>query len=72
MRWLKRRVAAAVVHQGRPISIGDSDKVGEAGGDTATNINSKGGELKPQYLSSLHGDVFIFVNIIGIVARMVW
>ena len=74
IRWI--RVAAAVVHQGRPVPIGDSDKVGGAGGDTARitiiNIDSKGGEFKPQYLSSLHGDVFIFVNIMGIVARMVW
>ena len=66
------RVAAAVVHQGRPVPIGDSDKVGGAGGDTAINNDGKGGELKPQYLSSLHGDVFIFVNIMGIVVRMVW
>ena len=70
-RWLIR-VAAAVVHQGRPVPIGDSDKVGSAGGDIATNQDGKGGEFKPQYLSSLHSDVFYFVNVIGIVARMVW
>ena len=73
-RWISTRVAAAVVHQGRPVPIGDSDKVGGAGGDTATRANNdgKGGELKPQYLSSLHSDVIYFVNVIGIVARMVW
>ena len=58
MRWLLRRVAAAVVHQGRPVPIGDSDKVGGAGGDTATNIDGKGVEFKPQYLSRFHFHVF--------------
>ena len=72
MIWIQIRRAAAVVHQGGPVPIGDSDKVGGAGGDTAINNDGKGGELKPQYLSSLHGDVFIFVNIMGIVVRMVW
>ena len=71
-RWISIRVAAAVVHQGRPVPIGDSDKVVGAGVDIATNIDGKGGEFKPQYFSSLHGDVFIFVNIMGIVVRMVW
>ena len=73
MRWSEeRRVAAAVVHQGRPIPIGDSDKVARAGGDTVTNMDGKGGEFKPQYLSSLHSNVFYFVNVIGIFARIVW
>ena len=71
-RWISIRVAAAVVHQGRPVPIGDSDKVVGAGGDTAQWMDGKGGEFKPQYLSSLHSDVFYFVNVIGIVARMVW
>ena len=70
-RWLIR-VAAAVVHQGRPVPIGDSDKVGGAGGDSATNIDGKGAEFKPQYLSSVHNDLFYFVGVIGIYARMVW
>ena len=72
MRWIPRRVAADVVHQGRPVSIGDSDKVGSAGGDIATNQDGKGGEFKPQYLSSLHSNVFYFDNVIWIFARMVW
>ena len=71
-RWIKIREAAAVVHQGRPVPISDSDKVVGAGGDTATNIDGKGGEFKPQYLSSLHGDVFYFVKVMRIVTRMVW
>ena len=73
MGWTNKiRVAAAVVHQGRPVPIGDSDKVGGAGGDTATNIDGKGGEFKPQYLSSVHNDLFYFVDVIGICARIVW
>ena len=72
IRWISIWVAAAVVHQGRPVPIGDSHKVGWAGGDIAINMDGKGGEFKPQYLSSLHSNVFYFVNVIGIVARMVW
>ena len=58
IRWISIRVAAAVVHQGRPVPIGDSDKVGRACVDTATNPNSKGGELKPQYFPFFHSHVF--------------
>ena len=73
MRWIKKiRVAAAVVHQGRPVPIGDSHKVGGAGGDSATNIDGKRGEFEPQYLSSVHNDLFYFVDVSGICARMVW
>ena len=71
-RWISIRVAAAVVHQGRPVPIGDSDKVGGAGGDTAINIDGKGGEFKPQYISSVHLHVFSLVKIMRIVSRMVW
>ena len=56
IRWI--RVAAAVVHQGRPVPIGDSDKVGWASVDTATNVDSKGSELKSQYFPFFHGHVF--------------
>ena len=74
IRWISIRVAAAVVHQGRPVPIGDSDKVGGAGGDTATRANRDGkdSKLKPQYLSSIHNDVFFFVNVMGVVVRMAW
>ena len=51
IRWI--RVAAAVVHQGCPVPIGDLDIVARAGGDI-TSINSKAGELQPQYLPGLH------------------
>ena len=67
-----RKVAAAVVHQGRPVPIGNSDKVGGTGVDTAINSDGKGGEFKPQYLSSLHSNVFPLVNVMGIAARVVW
>ena len=66
MGWMGGiRVAAAVVQQDRPVPIGDSDKVGCAGVDTATNTNmdGKGSELRPQYLPSLHHDVFFLVQV---------
>ena len=66
MGWMGGiRVAAAVVQQGRPVPISDSDKVGWAGVDTATKTNKdgKGSELKPQYLPSLHHDVFFLVQV---------
>ena len=72
IRWVSIRVAAAVVHQGRPVPIGDSDKVGRASVDTATNVDGKGSELKPQDLSILHTHVFGLVNTMRIVVRMVW
>ena len=58
IRWISNRVAAAVVHQGRPVPIGDSDKVGWASVDTATNVDSKGSELKPQYFPFFHSHIF--------------
>ena len=67
IRWLKIREAAAVVHQGRPVPIGDSDKVGGAGVDAAINNNSKVCELKPQYLPTLHSDLFFLVKAVRIV-----
>ena len=47
-------IAAAVVHQGCPVPIGDLDIVAWAGGDRTTNFNSKVVELQPQYLPCLH------------------
>ena len=52
-RWVPGGVAAAVVHQGCPIPIGDLDIVAWAGGDI-TSINSKVGELQPQHLPCLY------------------
>ena len=49
MGWI--RVAAAVVHQGCPVPIGDLDIVELTGGSPQ---NSKVGELQPQYLPGLH------------------
>ena len=72
LQWMYIVHTAAVVHQGRPVPIGDSHKVGWAGGDIAINMDGKGGEFKPQYLSSLHSNVFPLVNVMGIAARVVW
>ena len=73
-RWI--RVAAAVVHQGCPVPICDLDKVGWAGGDIAggaiTSLNSKVGELQPQYLPTLHFYGLCFVEVVRIVVRVVW
>ena len=71
-RWISIRVAAAVAHQGRPVPIGDSDKVGLASVDTATNPNSKGSELKPQYFPFFHSHVFSLLYVVRIVSRVVW
>ena len=71
IRWISIRVATAVVHQGRPVPIGDFDKVARAGVDTTTNPNSKVCELKPQYLPTLHSDLFNIVKAVGIVSRAV-
>ena len=69
-RWIKIRVAAAVVHPGRSVPIGDFDKVIVLAGGWRS-INSKAGELKPQYLPTLHCDLFSFVNAVRIVSRVV-
>ena len=68
-RWI--RVAAAVVHQGCPVPIGDLDIVAWAGGDI-TSPNFKVGELQPQYLPTLHFYYLCFVVVVRIVARVVW
>ena len=69
-RWMNIRVAAAVVHQGRPVPIGDFDKV-RVLAEGWRSINSKVGELKPQYLPALHSDLFFLVKAVGIVSRIV-
>ena len=66
------QVAAAVVHQGRPVPIGDSDKVGWASVEIAINRNIKGSELKPQYFPFFHSHVFGFLKVVRIVSRVVW
>ena len=72
IRWISIRVATAVVHQGRPVPIGNFDKVGRASVDTATNPNSKGSELKPQDLSLFHTYVLCHLKVMRIGCRMVW
>ena len=70
IRWI--RVAAAVVHQGRPVPIGDSHKVARAGFNAITLPNSKGSELKPQYFPILHTHVFGLLKVMRIKGGMVW
>ena len=72
MRWFYRGVAAAPVHQGYPVPIPDFDKVAWAGGDISTILNSKVGELQPQYLSALHFYCLSLRQIVWVVARVVW
>ena len=66
-RWI--RVAAAVVHQGCPVPIRDLDKVVLTGGSP---VNSKAGELQPQYLPTLHFYGLRLVEVVRIEARVVW
>ena len=66
-RWI--RVAAAVVHQGCPVPIRDLDKVVLTGGFP---LNSKVGELQPQYLPALDFYCLRVVEIVRIVAGVVW
>ena len=51
IRWVSGGEAAAVVHQGCPVPIGDLDIVVPTGG---LIFNFKVGELQPQYLPGLH------------------
>ena len=72
IRWISVRVAAAVVHQGCPVPICDLDKVACAGVDNPASINSKVGELQPQYLPTLHFYGLRLVDVVRIGARVVW
>ena len=69
-RWSDRGVAAAIVHQGRPVPVCDLDKVAWAGGDV-TSPNSKVGELQPQYLPTLHYYSLHLVDVVRIGVRVV-
>ena len=68
--WISIREAAAVVHQDRPVPIGDSDKVGMAS-VAINNEDGKGSELKPQYFPSFHSHVFGFLKVMRIASRIV-
>ena len=72
--WLNIGEAAAVVHQGCPVPIGDLDVVawaGLPGGDRTTSPNSKVGELQPQYFSTLYMYCLGFVDVGKVVAWVV-
>ena len=53
-----------------PVTIGDLDIVARAGGDI-TSINSKVGELQPQYFSTLYLYCLGFVDVGKVVAWVV-
>ena len=72
IRWISIREAAAVAHQGRPVPIGDLDKVARAGVDIATIMNYKDSEFKPQYVSTRNFYLFCLVEVFRIDARIVW
>ena len=81
-RWrleVKRRIriwdrgeAAAVVQERCPIPIGNLDKVTRTGGDIFANPDVKAVELQHQYLSFLHFYDFCSVDVVRVVARVVW
>ena len=62
-------VSAALLEKCCPIPISDFDKVKLTGG---VPPHSKGGELKPQNFSALHLNGLRFVEVMGIVARVIW
>ena len=62
-----RRIAAAVVHQDRPVSVGDPDVVVLARGFP---LHSKVGELQPQHHPPLDLDRLRLFKVVGVVT--VW
>ena len=68
----RQEVAAAVVHQGCSVPICDLHKVAWAGGDITTRLDSKAGEIQPQYLPTLHFYGIYLVKVFRIVSGVVW
>ena len=64
MRWVRWKGSTGPVHQGYAVSIPDFDKVARAGGDVATVMNVKVGELQPQYLPILHFDGILLFQVV--------
>ena len=70
LRGIDRGVAAAVVHQDRPIAIGDPDVVILA---SWLPLHSKVGELKPQHFPAFNLDCLSFLQVVWVVAGwIVW
>ena len=70
LRGIDRGVAAAVVHQDRPVAIGDPDVVVLA---SWLPLHSKVGELKPQHFPAFNLDRLSFLQVVWVVARwIVW
>ena len=67
LRWVNRRKTTAVVHQDRPVSVGDPDVV------VLTSwfpFHCKVGELEPQHHPPLHLDRLRLFKVVGVVT--VW
>ena len=65
-----RGVAAAVVHQDRPVAIGDPDVVVLA---SWLPLHSKVGELKPQHFPAFNLDRLSLLQVVWVVAGwIVW
>ena len=69
--WINSGEAADLVNQSYPVPIGDFDIVVMVTGSRIT-MNSKLGELQPQYLPTLHLDFFCLVKVVRVIAREVW
>ena len=70
LRGIDRGVAAAVVHQDRPVAIGDPDVVILA---SWLPLHSKVGELKPQHFPAFNLDCLSLLQVVWVVAGwIVW
>ena len=70
LRGIDRGVAAAVVHQDRPVAIGDPDVVILA---SWLPLHSKVGELKPQHFPAFNLDRLSLLQVVWVVAGwIVW
>ena len=72
MRWIKKGVAATVVHQGCPVPIRDLDIMARTGGDITASLNFKIGELQPQYLPRHHLYCLCHLMVDGVFVGIVW
>ena len=70
LRGINRGVAAAVVHQDRPVAVGDPDVVVLA---SWLPLHSKVGELEPQHFPAFNLDRLSLLQVVWVVARwIVW
>ena len=70
LRGIDRGVAAAVVHQDRPVAVGDPHVVVLA---SWLPLHSKVGELEPQYFPAFNLDRLSLLQVVWVVASwIVW